>query len=117
MTTSQHQEELPRVTSPLWSVTTVKGAKGSQLQGGGSLSLRSSLGVGVWWGAAAVGCHPGIKSLLPEVSQPQGEGGRISHSPQEPPSPQPCSQALLNTSQDLGLPKQAIPRGLAALGL
>lgn len=63
LTTSQHWEKVP--------ITAAQGAGSSQLQGGGGPSLRSSLRVGTCWGAAAaVGCDPGIRSLLLEVTQP-----------------------------------------------
>lgn len=117
LTTSQHQEKVHLVAFPLWSATTAQGARSSQLQGGGGPSLRSSLGVGICWGAAAVGCDPGIRSLLLEVAQSWAESAGTTCSPREPPTPCPCGQTVLNTSRDLDLSKQAIPRGLAALGM
>lgn len=73
MATSQHQ-----VAPPVWSITTAQGARSSQLLGGGCPSLRSSLGAGAWWGAAAAGT---IRSLLPEVAQPWGECAGTTYSP------------------------------------
>lgn len=116
LTTSQHQEKMPLVVSSLWSITTAQGARSSQLQGGGGPSLRSSLGVGMCWGAAAaVGCDPGIRSLLSEVAQPWAQCAGTTCSPWESPSPWSHGQTLLSSSQGLDLPKQAIPRDLAAL--
>lgn len=79
------------IASPLWSITTAQGARSSQLQGGSGPSFRSSLGVGMCWGAAAVGCDAGIRSLLPEVAQPWAEcagtiaahGSLLPHGPVE----------------------------------